>query len=85
MNINTYSSLSKLKEDLDEIATELINLDSDDVELIESLKKAYDYFNLLDDKDFVKNDTQKLNESKAIISHFNRVLNTIIVKWRKKL
>ncbi|MFN3754530.1 hypothetical protein [Flavobacterium sp.] len=85
MNIDKFSSLSKLRNEFDELATELIDLDSDDTELIESLGKASKFFNLLDEEDFVTNDKQKLNESKAIISHFTKELSTTIVKWRKEL
>jgi hypothetical protein len=85
MNINKFSSLSELKEEFDEFATEIIDLDSNDSNLIDSLKIAADFFNLLDEEDFITNDKQKLNESKSIISHLTRELNTTIVKWRKEL
>jgi len=53
--------------------------------LIESLSKAAEYFNLLEPSDFNTNDSQKINESNAIISKFKRELNVTIVKWRKEL
>jgi hypothetical protein len=85
ININEFNSLSKLKVEFDELATELIDLDSDDSDLIVSLKKASEFFNLLNEEDFQTDDKQKINESKAIISHFTRELSTTLVKWRKQL
>lgn len=85
MNINKYNSLTEIKEDFDSIASELIDLDSSDKELIKSLNNASEYFNLLTEEDFDTDDIQKINESKAIISKFTKELNTTIVKWRKDL
>lgn len=85
INLEEYDSLSKVKSDFDSIAVELIDIDSNDTDLIESLNKAAEYFNLLEPSDFNTNDFQKINESHAIISKFTRELNVIIVKWRKEL
>jgi hypothetical protein len=85
MNIIKYNSLAEIKEDFDSIASELIDLDSSDTELIKSLKNASNYFNLLTEEDFNTDDIQKINESKAVISKFTKELNTTIVKWRKDL
>jgi hypothetical protein len=85
MNINKYNSLAEIKDDFDSIASELIDLDSSDTELIKSLNNASNYFNLLTEEDFNTYDIQKINESKAVISKFTKELNTTIVKWRKVL
>lgn len=84
-NLKKYESLSEIKIDFDSVAVLLIDLDPSDAELIESLSKAAEYFNLLDPSDFITNDSRKINESNAIISKFTQELNVTIVKWRKEL
>lgn len=82
IKIKKYSSLTEIKEDFDSIASELI--DSDDIEVIDTLKNSSKYFNFLTEEDFKTNDRQKINESIALISRFTLELNSILVKWRKE-
>lgn len=85
ISLKDYDSLSEAKDDFDEISLEFINLDSDDNELVEVLKRGANYFNLLNTDDFETKDKQKLNEVAAIKSKYTRELNSILVKWRKEL
>jgi hypothetical protein len=85
ISLKNYDSLSEAKDDFDEISLEFINLDSDDTELVEVLKRAANFFNLLNPDDFETNDRQQINESKAVISRYSKELNSILVQWRKEL
>lgn len=85
IKLKQYDSLSQVKEDFDDIATEFIELDSGDQQVIEQLNYAAKYFNLLTEEDFSSNDQNKINESLAIKSRFTKELNVVLVKWRKEL
>lgn len=85
IKLKKYDSLSQVKEDFDEIATEFIEFNSDDQQVIEQLNCAANYFNLLTEEDFSSNDQKKINESLAIKSRFTKELNVVLVKYRKEL
>lgn len=85
IKLKKYDSLSQVKEDFDEIATEFIELNSDDQQVIEQLNYAANYFNLLTEEDFSSNDQKKINESLAIKSRFAKELNVVLVKYRKEI
>jgi len=84
LKMKKFSSLSEIKDYYDSLAISLIDLDSKDDQLMDTLKSASKYFNYLNVDDFKTDDQQKLNESKAVISQVAKVLNSILVKWRKE-
>lgn len=83
MNFKEYNSLKKIKDNFDSLVLEFIDLDPNNKDLIESLKIASNYFNLLTEEDFNTNDKNKMDESKSIISKITKELNSILIKWRK--
>lgn len=85
MKLKKYSSLSEAKNDFDLINLELVNLDSDDQELIQIQEIASNYFNLLNKEDFETNDKQQINEAKSVISRYCITLNSVLVKWKTEL
>ncbi|MBK8483861.1 MAG: hypothetical protein IPL31_05825 [Saprospiraceae bacterium] len=81
INLKVYKSLSEIKADFDSVAAELIELQLGK-EVTDTLSEASVFFNLLNEDDFNTNDQNCINEAKAVISKFTRVLNTLLNKWR---
>lgn len=85
IQLKRYGSLSEIKDDFDSVASTFIDLDSEDDEVLDRLKNASAYFNLLSEDDFKTNDSQKTSEARAVISSFTKELNKLLGKWRKEL
>ncbi len=88
-DLNTIS-FQEVSDIYNEVSLEFIDLDVPNeykVKIVESLKSAAEYFNLIEEEEFIdlENDKQSRNEITAILSKVSTELNKVLVELQKEI
>lgn len=83
-------SFQEVSDIYNEVSLEFIDLDVPNeykVKIVESLKSAAEYFNLIEEEEFIdlENDKQSRNEISAILSKVSTELNKVLVELQKEI
>jgi hypothetical protein len=83
-------SFQEISDIYNEVSLEFIDLDVPEVykvKIVESLKSAAEYFNLIEEEEFtdLENDKQNRNEITAILSKVSTELNKVLVELQKEI
>jgi hypothetical protein len=83
-------SFQAVSDIYNEVSLEFIDLDVPNeykVKIVESLKSAAEYFNLIEEDEFIdlKNDTRRRNEISAILSKVSTELNIVLVDLQREI
>lgn len=83
-------TLSEIKEIYDSVTLEFIDLEvstSKKDKIVLALTKSSQYFNLLEEADFIRldNDLIKRNETLAILSKTSIELNKVLIEFQKEI